>query len=193
MTSGNPKVVVILSGKRKSGKDHFARILSSTLGCDKCDLVSLSAPLKRKYAQIHELDFERLLDSTSYKELYRDDMIRWGEAQRLVNPYVFCREASSNCTKPIWIVTDARRPTDIQYFQTHFPGKSLIIRIFSSDKARCERGWNFKKGVDDAPSECALDTGIQWDFVLDNTFNVSNEDLNSICHKVQWTSLNLKT
>lgn len=193
MDTATPQVIIILSGKRKSGKDHFAKILSGRLGCDICDFVRLSAPLKRKYAEIYELNFERLLDSTSYKEFYRDDMIRWGESQRQNNPYVFCCRASESCTRPIWIVTDARRPTDIEYFQTHFPGKSILIRIYSSDKARHDRGWNFKEGVDDAPSECALDVGILWDFKIDNTLNVSNGEINSICDKVLSIRPNFET
>ena len=31
------------------------------------------------------------------------------------------------------------------------------MRVHASEEVRRERGWEWKEGVDDAPSECALD------------------------------------
>jgi phosphomevalonate kinase len=79
MSVKNPDLILIFSGKRKSGKDytceqlkeHFLENSRVTL-----DFVTLSAPLKEIYAAEHNLDYAKLLDSSDYKEKYRLDMIR---------------------------------------------------------------------------------------------------------------------
>lgn len=91
-----PDLVLIISGKRKSGKDYvFAKLSEYLKQCSKSKpLVSkqviLSSQLKKAYAQEHQLDYQRLLDSSSYKETYRLDMIRyrteaWKFAQLITN------------------------------------------------------------------------------------------------------------
>nr|XP_039255499.1 phosphomevalonate kinase-like [Styela clava] len=179
-----PKKIIIVSGKRKSGKDYFSDLLSSKIGFEHCDIIRLSSPLKEQYAKIHNLDFTRLLDSSSYKEKYRDDMIKWGESERNKDSEVFCRLATQIASKPIWIVTDARRPSDIEYFQKYYREKTILLRISCSDTTRINRGWKFVSGIDDAPSECALD-GIEWDFVVHNDDNNNDTNVHAISNKIQ--------
>lgn len=105
--------------------------------------------------QDHALDLQRLLDASEYKETYRKDMIRWGEEMREHDPAYFCRLASQEADKPVWLVTDARRPTDMDYFKRLYT--CIMVRVAASDEVRTRRGWTFTAGVDDAASECALD------------------------------------
>ena len=77
-------VVLLFSGKRKSGKDYVVAELSKLLGEEKCEVLRLSAPLKKQYALEHDLDFEKLLDSSIYKEKFRKSMIEWGELKRVL-------------------------------------------------------------------------------------------------------------
>jgi len=174
----HPKVVLVFSGKRKSGKDFTAERLKYILEAKKlagaCALIRLSEPLKEKYAKDHGLSFEALLTDSPYKEDYRRDMVKWGESERVKDPNVFCNLAINNRTEPIWIITDARRPTDIQFFQQNFSEKSLclLVRIQATSTAREKRGWKFMSGVDDAESECALDSGVAWNIVIDNNGTV---------------------
>lgn len=91
-----PKVVFVFSGKRKSGKDFVAKKLEESLGCDKCVTIRLSGPLKHEYARQNGLDFHRLLDSSTYKERFRQDMIRWGEEKRIVDPSFFLPISNKN-------------------------------------------------------------------------------------------------
>lgn len=77
-----PTCLIVISGKRKSGKDYVTQRLVETLknslptSPDDIQLITLSANLKEQYAKENNLDYERLLDSSSYKEIYRADMIR---------------------------------------------------------------------------------------------------------------------
>ena len=197
-----PQVVYLVSGKRKSGKDYVAEKLSETFGKELCAIIRLSSPLKYQYARLHELRFDRLLDSSSYKEHYRADMIRWGEAKRKLDPTYFCRLAIelpcegqannlSNCSHPkmkqVWIISDARRKTDLKFFEERF--KVISVRVEASEKTRTERGWNFTQGVDDSESECGLDD-VAFDVVLRNDGN--NDFENNIKSLVEKGSAFLK-
>ena len=55
------------------------------------------------FPQEHGLDFQRLLDASAYKELYRQDMIRWGEERRHADPGFFCRMAVAGAVQPVWV------------------------------------------------------------------------------------------
>ena len=75
------------------------------------------------YAHLHiqenRLDFERLLDASDYKEKFRADMIRWGEEKRNADPGYFCRIVcdGEGSELPLWIISDARRKTDVDFFE----------------------------------------------------------------------------
>jgi phosphomevalonate kinase len=77
-----PNLILIFSGKRKSGKDFICQKLRNHFQRDKfpnlkLTLITLSSPLKEIYAKEHNLDYERLLDSSDYKEKYRLEMIKY--------------------------------------------------------------------------------------------------------------------
>lgn len=98
--------------------------------------------------QEHNLDFDRLLDASDYKERYRADMIRWGEERRHQDSSFFCRLATEmpGADKPVWIISDARRLTDLHYFRTHYP-QTIAVRINADDTVRRERGFSFTQGL----------------------------------------------
>lgn len=49
-------------------------------------------------------------------------------------------------SKEIWIISDARRKTDIAWFKSNFNNVKLI-RIIADECTRKERGWNFIHGI----------------------------------------------
>ena len=79
MQSNCPNLILIISGKRKSGKDYVAKKIVDYLDHESSlfsyNLITLSSPLKEQYALEHNLDYKRLMDSSDYKELFRVDMI----------------------------------------------------------------------------------------------------------------------
>ena len=161
----NPAVVILFSGKRKSGKDYVVSKLAEMVGGMNCEVLRLSAPLKRQYAVENKLDFNKLLDSSSYKEQFRSAMISWGEAKRQEDPNFFCNLATIEATRPIWIISDARRKTDLAYFSAKY--KTIHVRVLASEQTRALRGWSFVAGIDDAASECGLDDE-SFDVIVDN-------------------------
>lgn len=187
MTS-QPSYIFVFSGKRKSGKDFFADKLQQKLGVNVCSIMRLSAPLKEEYAKEHQLNYSQLLDSSSYKEKYRCDMIKWGEKKRQNNPSYFCELVCSGPGKEcaIWIISDARRKTDISYFKKVYGQKVVTVRINASEETRKSRGYEFTKGVDDVASECDLDFGVNFDVLIENNGDADSleRNLNVLCRKI---------
>ncbi|XP_014670188.1 PREDICTED: phosphomevalonate kinase-like [Priapulus caudatus] len=172
--AAQPGVVFVFSGKRKCGKDYVAERLRERIGADCSAIYRLSAPLKEQYARDHDLDFARLLDASAYKERYRGDMIRWGEEQRERDPDFFCELTAAGARDagaPVWIVSDARRRTDVAFFRRRFARQTVLVRVVACEATRRARGWTFTEGVDDAESECGLDEGVAWDHVVENDGN----------------------
>ncbi|XP_049638309.1 phosphomevalonate kinase isoform X1 [Suncus etruscus] len=168
LLGATPRLVLLFSGKRKSGKDFVTDALQSRLGADVSAILRLSGPLKEQYAQEHNLDFQRLLDATTYKETYRQDMIRWGEEKRQADPGFFCRKVVEGISQPVWLVSDARRLSDIQWFLEAYGPLTQTVRVVATEKSRQQRGWVFTPGVDDAESECGLDNFGTFDWVIEN-------------------------
>lgn len=152
-----PHLILLLSGKRKSGKDYVTNKLIDCLQNESdsfnISVVTLSAPLKELYAQEHQLDYGRLLDSSGYKEQYRLDMIKWSDLKRDQDPFIFCRKAVEQAqlklleTKfNVWIVSDMRRKTDLRYFQELYPNQVKTVRVIADESTRVRRNWIFTNG-----------------------------------------------
>ena len=107
-------------------------------------------------------------------------MIKWGEEIRDKDPTYFCRRAAEGAVKPVWLVSDCRRTTDIEYFTIRYP--CLSVQVKASEAVRRERGWSFILGVDDAESECGLDH-YDCDITLCNDDN-DRLELEQVKHRI---------
>ena len=161
------QLAIIFAGKRKSGKDYCSDRLLALIGDEVAEIGRLSGPLKKAYAEEHDLDYAELLTASSYKEQHRARMITWGEERRNAAAGFFARKVLKAASKPILIISDARRPGDVAFFQENVP-TVITVRVEASQDARRARGWAFASGVDDAESECGLDAYENWDIVLNN-------------------------
>ena len=101
------------------------------------------------------------------------------------DPNIFLKQAISDADafnkSKVWILVDARRPCDIEYFlnDQQFAQSTIVtMRIIADDAVRAERGFVFTDGVDDVQSECALDHWNQWTYVICN--NNKEELLNQL-------------
>nr|CAD7257678.1 unnamed protein product [Timema shepardi] len=167
----NTTHILLISGKRKSGKDFTADKIVHSIEPEKSVLMRISAPIKSHWSKMHNLDFEALQGTSEYKEKYRKAMIEWGENIRREDYGYFCRAAIDMfhaIEKPVWIVSDIRRKSDLQWFRENFSNVVKCMRITSSDNIRTQRGWVFTPGVDDVESECGLDDVTDWDWLIYN-------------------------
>jgi len=55
----------------------------------------------------------------------------------------FCFTADS---KPVWIVSDVRRRTDICWFRENYGEAVRTIRVTADDDVRISRGWTYTPG-----------------------------------------------
>ncbi|XP_064494629.1 pre-B-cell leukemia transcription factor-interacting protein 1-like isoform X2 [Pseudopipra pipra] len=158
-------------GGDKKAADGFEEYMLrhySGLGPDVCTILRLSGPLKEQYAKEHGLNFQRLLDASAYKETFRQDMIHWGEEKRRADPGFFCRAAVEGAVHPVWVVSDTRRLSDVEWFRDVYGDVVQTVRVVATEETRKRRNWVFVTGVDDAESECGLDQGVAFDWVITN-------------------------
>ncbi|CAL8288876.1 unnamed protein product [Merluccius merluccius] len=183
MASVDPKLILLFSGKRKSGKDYVTDLILKRLGSEICCILRLSGPLKQQFAQEHGLDYSELLAAGGYKETHRAAMIAWGEQCRRQDHGFFCRLATQGAQQPVWIVSDARRCSDLLWFRTEYPSQTRCVRVQASEETRGGRGWRFTAGIDDAESECGLD-GEEFDWIITNEAEspALEEQLKDILH-----------
>ena len=75
-------------------------------------------------------------------------MIKFGEEKRRQDSGYFCRLATSieNLNK-VWIVTDARRKTDIDYFKDNYKDRTYTVRVCAEDAVRESRGFIHTPGI----------------------------------------------
>ena len=175
------RLVIIFSGKRKSGKDFVTDRLKEAIveqsrgNPNVCAIGRLSGPLKKSYAEENGLDFAQLLSDGPYKEKFREDMIRWGEEKRAQDHGFFARIVMSEITAPVVIISDARRETDLEFFVPQKakggtpPWKTMTVRVEASVEERSKRGFVHAPAIDEAESECGLDNfSGGWDVVVRN-------------------------
>lgn len=167
--------IILVSGKRYAGKDVTADIIAAELSkTNKIIRGSFAEQLKQAYAEQHGLDYHRLMTDAAYKEEHRPGLIAMATEARALDTGVWVKrllEPLRNVSEPtIVIVSDHRFPDE---YETCKQFSTIIHRILvvSSSKIRHDRGWQFTAGVDDGPSECALDNSGPWAFVFHNHDN----------------------
>ncbi|XP_045060197.2 phosphomevalonate kinase isoform X3 [Desmodus rotundus] len=95
-------------------------------------------------------------------------MILWGEEKRQADPGFFCRKVVEGVSQPVWLVSDTRRASDIQWFREAYGAVTQTVRVVALEQSRQQRGWVFTPGVDDGESECGLDNFGDFDWVIEN-------------------------
>ncbi|KAB7501912.1 Phosphomevalonate kinase [Armadillidium nasatum] len=112
-----------INGKRKTGKDYVTNVLNNKLSSNGSIIIRLSGPLKNEYAKINQLDSDKLYSASSYKEKYREDMVKWSEEIRAKDNSYFIKAALKMYNAfeyPIWIVSDMRRLSDLTWFKNEY-------------------------------------------------------------------------
>lgn len=84
-------------------------------------------------------------------------MLRLDDAIRAKEPAYFSRKAVEAAYEnnsvdlmgkfKLWVVTDCRQKSDLNYFKVNFPQRVKTIRIVADDAIREQRGWSFISGL----------------------------------------------
>lgn len=88
----------------------------------------------------------------------------------------FFSKAISNIPENVkyLIISDCRRPSDLSFFKSTFK-KCFIFQVKADLDSRKQRGFEFKKEIDEADTECALDNYEKPNFILHNNGNGDEE------------------
>ena len=149
--------IVVLSGKRFSGKSTLSAHLLQRHGKEAVQLVSISDAIKREYCEQHGIAKGTLSDR-SEKEMHRKRMIDYRDKRvEQEGAHYWCQLAwgSIHPFPKTVLISDARRPEDVEFFR--HSSKCTTVRIVCSDEVRQERGWEYDPSIDDSASETGLD------------------------------------
>ncbi|MBA3733072.1 hypothetical protein H0W91_01715 [Patescibacteria group bacterium] len=163
--------LILIAGKRYSGKDTFAILLKDLLiekGC-RVDLVSTAQHLKTEYCMERNLDLGKFLNDRLYKESYREDFSKYVlEHSEEENFQIFLNELENKLELDFVIISDVRSKYDLIELKSRFDCFSICIK--SSDEEKIKRGW-LKSKYDDSHFENQLDKNL-FDLVVENNSSI---------------------
>lgn len=177
----NIKCLIILSGKRFSGKDYCGEKIESVMGILSNLNVKFDHPttqMKKLFASEHKLDFNKLMVDRLYKESNRIAMTNYSDAMMEiygVNYYnqLFIQNVLYTTTIPSIYIIDCRYQTGIDLYKS-LGLKLILIRINTDDSVRIKRGWSYVEETDQHKCECDLDLYEKFDLKFNN--NTDNDD-----------------
>jgi len=160
-----PQVLLLISGKRASGKDflckEIGKHLRPILAVQK---FSIGDVVKRTYAEQNGIKLS-LFKNRKFKDEHREGLSRLstqltpGYCEQLILKKI------RYCKDPIMMITDIRTQSNLEYFKSQF-SPSLSIRISASDDVRTDVGWVYNPAIDDSFLECDLDKNENWDLAF---------------------------
>lgn len=175
--------IILISGKRFSGKDWF---VSQALKLVNGIHLSPSTETKRAYCQSFGLDFDKFMTSREYKEEHRQGLIEYFNACTRREPRKFdemvCKTISSNAKNLDFVFIDVRLVAQIEYYTKYFKYfKVRTIRVNASHGVRRQRGFVYCESIDTEQCEVDLDD-YPFDFVFDNSCGTTEEAFEIIHH-----------
>jgi len=167
-------IVILISGKRASGKDYIANLLQEEL--DQLKLSVCRAALgnvnKKICAEEMNLDYQRLLCDRAYKEKYRIPMVERHAERSKQNPSWCVDEIMNQCchqSADVLVLSDIRMREDVDIFAQNSRCPPILLRVEASDEARKARGWDPHDVKDSLPTETDFDIFESWTAVIDNS------------------------
>ncbi|XP_066910277.1 uncharacterized protein [Clytia hemisphaerica] len=166
-----PKALVLISGKRASGKDYIANKINVALQQANLNVhrAALGNINKELYAESVGIDVNRLLTDRAFKERHRIAMIQHHANKNEEDPEWCVKEVMSKAeTSDILLLSDLRTLENLAWFQKQgIP--TALIRINASDEARRKRGWEACDVKDNLKTEVDLDEFTGWTAFWDNS------------------------
>lgn len=170
--------LIILSGKRGSGKDTFAQFLIEACRTRNIKAVTLqsSKELKKRFCDQFGLDLSLFLTDREYKEHYREQLTTFVFSQSQEENFEHLELSIENALTDhtVVIISDVRTQYDLDNLKNSFPA-CITIRINSNDTIRISRV-GASAEYDNSSLETELDNAA-FDHVINN--NGSLEEFKS--------------
>jgi len=153
--------LLILTGKRKSGKDTVCKILQKLLPKHNFRRLAFADPLKEEVATMLGITVEQL-EKIKNEPLFRKLLQDVGVDKRKQNPTYWIDKLKEKIdTKNNYIITDCRFLNEAEEMKKYDDGKNLVTIL------RVERKQETKTNEDLHISETELE-GIRTDFTIYN-------------------------
>ena len=184
-TKKSKTIIVLVSGKRCSGKDFICDIAVNNFQANgiSSKKISHSSFVKQLYCEKTGVNLQRLLSDRSFKEKHRNKMIEMAQKLQQKDPHVlshYIRKDIKNYNYnynndnhgllQLVLISDFRRKFEQTFFEKYYCNV-LTLRINASESTRKNRGWNYDEVKDTRYTECELDDKMDWNFVFDNNDN----------------------
>jgi phosphomevalonate kinase len=169
------KQIILLSGKRFSGKSSVCNILDEyykLINKTYCN-ISFSYSLKKTFCNNNNLDFDKFMNSHEYKNMHRDALTAYFKT---TDPIIYAnavQETIDNSDCDVIIIDDLRLMSHLIFMKNN-NHNIKILRINSNDTSKEERGW-IKSEYDNELCENDLDNYTDFDIIINN--NLSQDDL----------------
>lgn len=171
-------VVILVSGKRCSGKDYVARVLKRELESHgltvQCE--AFGTQVKVEYAKKYGLSIERLCEDRAYKERHRQGLIDYAMAKREQDNGHWADVLWRNLTAQpdVLIITDWRFLVEWDRVRAWPVTTYYTVRVETPKHQRQMWGWFPNVTVDSHISEKDLDYFEGFDFIFNNTGSEEN-------------------
>lgn len=172
--------VILLSGKRFSGKDKVKDLLQKFF--KNSASLSLADECKQMYAKENDLDGERLINDREYKEIHRNGLTEFYKKSLTENEFFFesyVETIIKKVTVDTIIIPDIRTNNNLKFFHEIYGVNCVTIRINSTEEEKSKRGW-IRTDYDDSIIETELDNIDNWDYIIQN-----NGTLDELCEEIK--------
>jgi phosphomevalonate kinase len=172
--------VIVLSGKKCSGKDLASEILAERLKEKqglKVVITGFGIVCKKEFAKEFNLSVEKLLSSSPsdrpYKEQHRERLTEFFHVKIAQDPDYFANQIRKYLENDVpkgtdvVIVKDVSRIRHLEIVQRCQVTRCISIRIEASDESRMKRGWS-KAESDQDCVDTELDDYPAWNFTVQN-------------------------
>lgn len=148
-------IVIGFMGLRRAGKSTACNefiSLASDMGLTirKC---SFADTLRQEFSKKTGIAVE-MLASPTYKEEFREKLIKFGEDKRKADPKVFINAVFDGVGKDEIIALDDLR--FINELQAVMERKGHVYQVYTDRKIKEARGWKYIELIDESPSETEL-------------------------------------
>lgn len=200
-----PRHLVLLSGKRCTGKSTFASMFAQKISKIDRPYVDVEANadiLKVTVAKIHGLDYTRLIADPKYKNKHRRLLIEHSKKMKSADEHYFTNMVVEDMRRTYnlidkysvvcgfnsvcHIITDIRFRNELELINRKYKQEFDNIvkcRIIADDKTKIERGWFYSEFIDSDISEVDLDgDDLYWELVVSNNGGIY--ELESYCDEL---------
>ncbi|WP_036431198.1 hypothetical protein [Mycoplasmopsis felis] len=187
-------VIILINGKRRSGKGLLTNALSEKLSHkfnDNVHILSFAEPIKKITQPIlDEINWDQ-----KDKEIVRPLWIAMGEVGRNINNNIWCAKvfdkiketidlSIENNKNTLFIIDDMRFPNELDYFkknikdlETKLNHETDVSKVISIRIEKFMDAEKFVKGVDDNSTEISFDklVNIAFDHIIPQNTMINQE------------------